>query len=113
MILNVFSPYKDQLSWIEYDYSKGNEIKSGDPAVEILRYIKSHMVELLINGTTGKTRVKLLLMGGFTEKVIRELPCSFITTRAKNITDNYFESNLITLESPMKTADNLFENKKI
>jgi tetratricopeptide (TPR) repeat protein len=62
-------------------------------------------------GTTGKTGLSRLLMGSVTEKVIRELPCNFITTKSKDITDNYFDSNLKSIESLINSAKKSLEGK--
>ncbi|MBN2349989.1 MAG: universal stress protein [Bacteroidales bacterium] len=80
------------------------EIKEGEVSYEILDYIKSNNIDLLLMGTTGKTGLSRLLMGSVTEKVTREVPCSFITTKAQDITDNYFESNLSSIESIINSA---------
>ncbi|NJM14549.1 MAG: hypothetical protein HC896_03445 [Bacteroidales bacterium] len=45
-------------------------------------------------------------MGSVTEKVTRELPCSFITTKARDITSDYFESNLNAIQSILNLASN-------
>lgn len=87
------------------------EIIEGEPFAEILQYIKKNNIDLLLMGTTGKTLLSRLLMGSVTEKVIRELPCSFITTKAKDITDGYFESNLISIESILNSAKLSYQEK--
>jgi len=139
IILNIYIPFEAYATRMEYDIEKENEIRktkqnnelisflkvfdlrginysikveTGDPANEILRFISSNRIDLLLMGTTGKTGLKRLLMGSVTEEVIRELPCSFITTCAKDITNNDLESNLASLESALKVAKNLHKNKK-
>lgn len=79
-------------------------VLEGDAHEEILSYIKINNVDLLLMGTTGKTVISRLLMGSVTEKVTRELPCSFITTKAKDIANDYFESNLRSIESILNAA---------
>ena len=88
------------------------DLLMGVPFMEILRYIKRSNSDLLIMGTTGKTGLSKLLMGSVTEKVTRELPCSFITTKAKDITDNYLESNLKGIESILNPAKSLLKKGK-
>jgi len=82
----------------------------GEPYVEILKETRSGGYDLLLMGTTGKTMLSKLLMGSVTEKVTREIPCNFITTKAKNITDDYFESNLKGIESLLQTAAVYYEH---
>lgn len=88
------------------------QLLMGDPVVEIFKAIKNNESDLLIMGTTGKTGLSKLLMGSVTEKVTRELPCSFITTKARDITDNYLESNLSAIESILVPAKKLLKEKK-
>lgn len=84
-------------------------IRSGLPNVEILNHIKENGIDLLLIGTTGSTVLSRLLMGSVTEKVTRETPCSFITVKAKDITDDYFESNLKSIEAILNSARRLME----
>lgn len=62
------------------------ETKGGNPAKEILQAIKKHKSDILIMGTTGKSGISKILMGSVTEKVIRELPCTFITLKSEDLT---------------------------
>ncbi|WP_430817593.1 universal stress protein [Carboxylicivirga sp. RSCT41] len=71
---------------------------------EILKFISENNIDLLLMGTTGKTGLSRILMGSTTTKVTRELPCSFITTKAKDITDDFFESYLKSLQAIIKSA---------
>ncbi len=57
------------------------EIKNGKIEEKILHAIKKHQVDLLIMGTHGRTGLSRFFMGSVTQKVIREMPCSFITTK--------------------------------
>jgi nucleotide-binding universal stress UspA family protein len=81
----------------------------GMPDIEIFKAIKQQNADLLLMGTTGKNSLSKLLMGSITEKVTRVLPCSFITTKAKDITDGYLESNLKGIESILNPARNAFK----
>lgn len=103
----------DFLSNYQLDHIRlTKDLLMGVPFLEILRYIKRNNSDLLIMGTTGKTGLSKLLMGSVTEKVTRELPCSFITTKAKDITDNYLESNLKGIESILNPAKSLLKKGK-
>lgn len=61
------------------------ETKGGSPAKEILQTIKKYKSDLLVMGTTGRSGISKILIGSVTEKVIRELPCSFITQKSENL----------------------------
>lgn len=87
------------------------EMREGNPDQEILQFIKENKIDLLLMGTTGKSNLSRILMGSTTEKVTREVPCNFITTKARDITDSFFESNLKSIESILNTARVLYKNK--
>jgi universal stress protein E len=76
----------------------------GDPHHLIRSTIDKGGYDLLIMGTTGRTGLSRILMGSVTEKVTRELPCSFITTKSKDITRPYYESNLGEIETYLHKA---------
>lgn len=104
---------KQFLSKYELDNIKLNvHLLLGDAFLEIFKAIKRDESDLLIMGTTGKTGLSKMFMGSVTEKVTRELPCSFITTKAIDITDNYLESNLKGIEFILKCSKNLLEEKE-
>ncbi|HER08357.1 MAG TPA: hypothetical protein ENO20_05535 [Bacteroides sp.] len=83
----------------------------GDPHVQILRIIREKGTDLLLMGTTGKTGLSRILMGSVTEKVTRELPCSFITTKARDLTEDFFADNLREIESIISFAKSMLEQK--
>jgi len=60
------------------------EIKSGKAFENILDMIKKQDIDFLIMGTNGRTGLSSYIMGNITEKVIREMPCSFITVKKIN-----------------------------
>lgn len=57
------------------------EIKSGNANEKILDIIKDQHIDLLIMGTNGRTGLSGFIMGNVTQKVVREIPCSFITVK--------------------------------
>lgn len=57
------------------------ELKIGKVDKMILNSIKQKRIGLLIMGTNGRSGLSRLFMGSVTEKVIREMPCSFITIK--------------------------------
>jgi nucleotide-binding universal stress UspA family protein len=72
---------------------------------EILSVTETKEFDLLVMGTTGRTGLNRILMGSTTEKVTRELPCSFITTKSQDIARTVFESNLNEIETFLKKAN--------
>lgn len=83
------------------------EIRQGKPAEEILSAISGKMIDLLIMGTSGKTGLSRLVMGSVTEKVIREVPCSFITLKSENIINLQIETNIRDIENHYQTGKQL------
>ena len=95
--LRNFNSFLEDFNLIDLNWDK--EIQSGDPATEILGAISRHKSDLLIMGTTGKSGLSRLIMGSVTEKVIREVPCSFITLKSKDIIDLQLEAEIRDIES--------------
>jgi len=54
---------------------------SDDPAGEIVKYAKTHAVDLIVLGTHGRGGVAHLLLGSVAEKVVRTAPCPVLTVR--------------------------------
>ncbi len=92
------------------DLKWSKEIKGGDPALEILNAIERHSPELLIMGTTGKTGLSRMIMGSVTEKVIREVPCSFMTLKSEDIIDLKLETRIREIEKHYEVAIQLMED---
>jgi nucleotide-binding universal stress UspA family protein len=57
------------------------QIESGEANEKILKMIEDQNIDLLLMGTNGRTGLSGLIMGSVTQKVIREIPCSFITVK--------------------------------
>jgi len=79
-------------------------LEEGHPDKGILEVIRRQEVDLLVMGTTGRTGLSRILMGSITEKVTREVPCSFITTKSQDIAKSWFESNLGEIETYLQKA---------
>lgn len=86
------------------------EIPRGNPAEEILSSLSRKMVDLLIMGTSGKTGINRMLMGSVTEKVIREVPCSFLTLKSEDIISLQLESHIRDIEQLHSTAMQLIDD---
>ncbi len=103
------------------DLSWEKEIQSGDPATQILEAIRRYKSDLIIMGTSGKTGFSKLIMGSVTEKVIREVPSSFITlksedfinlkliTRIRDIEKHYDAANQLLKDGFLQESINEFE----
>lgn len=86
--LRLKNAHKDMEAFIEdfdlKDVDYKVEIKSGNAYEAILHTIENEQVDLLIMGTNGRTGLNRFIMGNITEKVIREMPCSFMTVKKIN-----------------------------
>jgi nucleotide-binding universal stress UspA family protein len=51
----------------------------GDAADEIVRYARTHAIQLIVLGTHGRTGVSRVVMGSVAERVIRTAPCPVLT----------------------------------
>lgn len=56
-------------------------VEVGTPFVGIIRYARSHHVDLIVMGTHGRGPVKHLLLGSVAEQVVRQAPCPVLTVR--------------------------------
>ncbi len=106
----VFSDFLAHFNLKSIAYTK--ELLKGNPNVEIIKTIEKQQTDLLLMGTTGKTGISRLLMGSTTEKVTRELPCSLVTTKEQDITDDFLESYLQGVESILIPAKELLKKGK-
>lgn len=91
------------------DINVVKKIAGGEPAEEILKTIKNNNSDLLIMGTTGKSGISKILMGSVTEKVTREVLCSFITLKNKDIIKLEIESKIQDIENHYAIAQELYE----
>ncbi len=134
-VFSVFEPIEVTSRWIRTNLNEQNEsglkrysiqfskflsdfdfegvslesrVLQGVPDVVILNQLRSSEADLLLMGTTGRTGLSRILMGSITEKVIREVPSSFITTKSRNILNNLFESQIDSIEKLMSQANKHF-----
>lgn len=84
--------------------------QKGDPSIEILKTLKINNSDLLIMGTTGKSGLIRVLMGSVTGKVIREVPCSFITLKSEEVISHELETRVHNLEKHFNKAKQLFRD---
>ena len=98
--------FKDFLRRFDFKGMRYNTLfLEGVEHQEILGAIENDGFDLLIMGTTGRTGLSRIMMGSITEKVTRELPCSFITTKSLDIARTFIESNLNEIETFLNKAN--------
>lgn len=85
----------------------------GQPSKAIINEIKNNNIDLLVIGTTGKTNLGKILIGSVTEKIIREMPCSVITTKSTDIINLRLENEIKDIEELTKIATELERNEFI
>ncbi len=83
------------------------ELKKGNPENIILHALREKEIGLLVMGTNGRSGFSRMVMGSVTEKVIRELPCSFVTTKTQNIFTLKFDNEVKEIEIHFKNAEKL------
>jgi universal stress protein A len=59
-------------------------IRTGAAFVEIIDYVKSESIDLIVIGTHGRTGIEHILIGSVAEKVVRKSPCPVLTIRPKS-----------------------------
>jgi nucleotide-binding universal stress UspA family protein len=90
---------------------KWNKVsRKGKPAEEILNTISEKMIDLLIIGTTGKTNFSRMFIGSVAEKVIREVPCSFLTLKSEDIITLQLGADIRDIEHRYQMAQQLTED---
>ncbi len=56
-------------------------VRSGNPAQEVIRYAKENGVDMIVIGSTGHSGVERMMFGSTAEKVVRGAHCSVLTVR--------------------------------
>lgn len=92
------------------DINWTKEAPKGIPSEEILSTVSRKMIDLLIMGTSGRTGLNRMFMGSVTEKVIREVPCSFLTLKSEDMISIELETHIRDIEELHKTGMELVEN---
>jgi nucleotide-binding universal stress UspA family protein len=108
----LFKQFEEQLEQFlgEFDLRRVNhnvDVQKGTAHLTILETLDKNEVDLLVMGTNGRSGFSRMLMGSVTEKVIRELPCSFVTTKTQNIFKLKFDNEIKEIEIHFKNAEKL------
>jgi nucleotide-binding universal stress UspA family protein len=53
----------------------------GDPAAELVRFVRERELDVLLIGTHGRKGLARLVLGSVAEKVVRSAPCSVLVAR--------------------------------
>lgn len=102
-----FNKFLEPFNFVDVNIEK--VLKGGDPAIEILKSIKKTKADLVVMGTTGRSGINKVLMGSVTEKVVREVLCSFITLKKEDVITLEIDSKRKDIENHYETAEKLFE----
>lgn len=63
------------------DHSVVLAVKQGQPFVEVIRYARSHDIDLIVMGTHGRSGLAHALLGSVAERVVQKSPCPVLTIR--------------------------------
>ncbi len=58
-------------------------IRTGVTFLEIIDYVKTEGIDLIVMGTHGRSGIEHVLIGSVAEKVVRKAPCPVLTIRPK------------------------------
>ncbi|MEM1339782.1 MAG: universal stress protein [Bacteroidota bacterium] len=92
------------------DINWTRQTPKGNPSEEILSALSKKMIDLLIMGASGRTGLNRMFMGSVTEKVIREVPCSFLTLKSEDVISLQVETHIKDIEKLHKTAMELIQD---
>jgi nucleotide-binding universal stress UspA family protein len=112
---NLLKQTEEKMSLLvkEFDLDGLNyeiDIQAGSAHERILHTIKKYGHDLLVIGTNGRSGINRFLMGSITEKVTREMPCSFVTTKTQDIIKLKFDDEIKEIEIHLKNANELVES---
>ena len=103
-----FEAFLKEFNLLDVNWTK--EAPKGNPSEEILSTASKRMIDLLIMGTSGRTGLNRMFMGSVTEKVIREVPCSFLTLKSEDVISLQVETHIRDIEQLHKTAMELIDD---
>ena len=106
--IKEFNTFLKKFNLKSMDWEK--EVMVGDPSVEILKALSNYESDLVIMGFTGMSSMNKELLGRTTKKVIRQLPCSFITLKSIDIIALKLENRIQSLEYHYNSGMQLLED---
>ncbi|MFC1639954.1 universal stress protein [Gemmatimonadota bacterium] len=113
--LGFISPQKQRfdrfIAGLDFrDASWNIQTRRGRPHEQILAEVKKSGVDLLVMGTVGNAGVARFLLGSVTHKVTRQLPCSILTVKARDVLKQRIEADLKSVEECLRRGKGLLED---
>jgi len=71
----------EQIRPLDPKISVRHVLLQGDPAQEIVHYVRDAGIDLIVMGTHGRTGLERVLMGSVAERVLRDAPCSVLVVK--------------------------------
>lgn len=84
-------------------------VRHGNPSEEILRLIKEISVDLLLMGSEGRSGLPGLALGSVAEKVVREVPCPFITMKSDHLIEVRLEAEVTDMKQHFQNGMELLK----
>ncbi|MEM1259273.1 MAG: universal stress protein [Bacteroidota bacterium] len=103
-----FETFLEGFNLTDVNWTK--EAPKGNPEEEILSAISKKMIDLLIMGTSGRTGLNRMLMGSVTEKVVRGVPCAFLTLKSEDVITLELKTHIRDIKELHKTAMHLIDD---
>lgn len=103
-----FNEFLKEFNLKDVDWKK--EVRWGRADSEILAEIAESDISLLIMGTTGRSGLSRAMIGSVTENVIREVPCTFITTKTQDVIQLQLENRIRDIETHYKIGVQLMKD---
>jgi len=93
-----------------HDVCWDKQVRSGDPAQEIVTVAREGEVDLLVMGSVGRTGLSRIVMGGVARKVAQRMPCSIVTVRGEDTIRLQLDAEIVDIESHYKQGHELLQN---
>jgi nucleotide-binding universal stress UspA family protein len=71
----------------DHDLAFVGDLRRGDPTQEILRYVETAGIDLVVMGTHGRTGIERHLLGSVTERVVRSASVPVVTIGLRGSSD--------------------------
>lgn len=92
------------------DVNWNKEMPKGNPEEEIHNTISRKKTDLVIMGASGKSGLSRMIIGSVTEKVVRDVPCSFLILKSEDAISLQLETNIRDIEQLHETAMKLMKD---
>jgi nucleotide-binding universal stress UspA family protein len=84
-------------------------VRCGDPAEQILAVAADQRADLIVMGSAGLTGLSRILLGSVTSSVIRQLPCSIVTVKAKDAFQLHLSEQVENFDTHLRQGIELLE----